>query len=382
MIRIGIVANEASGDILGAGLIEALREHHPDLIAEGIAGDRMLQAGCVSLFPMEKFAVMGLAEIAAKIPELLRIRRQLVRHFLANPPDVFIGLDAPDFNLALERKLKQAGIPTVHYTSPSIWAWRPKRIVKIAQSVNLMLTLFPFEAPLYEAQHIPVRYVGHPLADQIPLMAPEKQAARQQLGLSQEGTIIALLPGSRSSELAYIAKIFIDTAVWCLMQRPQLVFIAPMVNAKRRAQFEAILKQTAPHLPVHVVDGQSQLAMSAADVVLSASGTATLETALLKRPLVVAHRVAPLSYWIAKRLVTVQHVALPNILAGKACVPEFIQDAAVPEHIGAAIFQWLDQPALTQALQVEYQKIHEQLRCQASQQAAASILELTQGKLG
>lgn len=374
-LRFGIIAGEASGDTLGAGLITALKHSHPDIIIEGVAGPQMIAAGCKMLAPMEKLSVMGVSEVIGKIPSLLALRRKLIKHWLANPPDVFIGIDAPDFNLTIEQHLKNANILTVHYCSPTVWAWRPNRIVRIGKAINLMLTLFPFEEEIYKKNNIPVKYVGHPLADIIPLH-PDMMQARTALNIPHHAHVLALMPGSRAAELKYLTRLFLQAAQWCYEKYPELLCIAPMINAERRKQFTTIARQVAPHLPLRIVDGQSHPVIAAADVVLSASGTATLEAALFKRPLVVAYRLAPLNYWIAKKLVKVRYIALPNILLGKEVAPEFIQEAAVPEAIGAAVLQRLEDPMLRRQLEREYLQIHHQLRCDASRQAAAAILNL------
>lgn len=382
-MRIGIVAGEVSGDLLGAGLIGAIKERMPHAAFEGIAGARMVEQGCRALFPAEKLAVMGLVEVLGRYRELVTIRAQLLRHFLDNPPQVFIGIDAPDFNLGLERKLKQAGIPTVHYVSPSVWAWRQYRVRKIAQSVDLMLTLLPFEAAFYEARQdyrVRVHFVGHPLADTLPLEAGnnprERLALREQLGLPKMAEIVALLPGSRASELRYLAKRFIQTAAWCKERRPGLSFVAPQANSVTRALFEQALAREAPDLPVCVLEGRSQEAMRAADVVLTASGTATLEALLLKRPMVVAYRMAVVTSWIARLLVKTPYYSLPNLLAGRKLVREFIQDAATVESLGKAVLALFEQPESARALCATFENIHRSLRQDANAQAAQAVLGL------
>lgn len=375
-LRIGIVAGEASGDLLGAGLIQALRVLHPNIQIEGIAGPRMIASGCKPLFPMESLAVMGLVEVLGRLPSILRIRKYLYQHFLANPPDVFIGIDAPDFNLTLEQKLKSAGIKTVHYVSPSVWAWRQSRLKKIARAVDLMLTLLPFEERFYVEHHIPVKFVGHPLADTIPLQS-DRILARQQFGLKAQDTVVALLPGSRLGEINYLGEAFIRTALKCYAQRPNLIFIAPMINAKRREQFAAITQRIAPQLPLRLLDGEAQLAMTAADVVLLASGTATLEAMLVKRPMVVAYRLSPITYHIVRKLVNVSRIALPNLLStNQNLVPEFIQKDATPENLSAAVLNYLDHPDLMNQVLTEYTRLHKILQRDASHQAAEAILQL------
>lgn len=375
MLRIGLVAGEASGDLLGAGLIQAIKARNPDAVFEGIAGPRMVEQGCTALFPAEKLAVMGIVEVLRHYLELRRIRSQLIRHFISDPPDIFIGIDSPDFNLGLETRLKAAGIPTIHYVSPSVWAWREYRVRKIHKAVDLILTLFPFEEEFYCKYHIPARFVGHPLADLIPL-DNDAHEARRDLGLPEDGVIVALLPGSRTTELQQLAALFVKTAAWCHERRPQLFFVAPFVNAQTREIFQQAVTQHASGLPVTLVDGKSRQVMMAADIVLLASGTATLEALLLKRPMVVAYRLAPLSYWIVTRLLTIRQYALPNLLAGTTLVPEFIQDRATEENLGGAILEYLDNPASVAELTRQFEIIHRMLRRQASDNAAQSVLAL------
>ena len=374
-MRIGIVAGEASGDLLASGLIQAIRQRHPDAQFEGIAGPQMEAAGCKALFASERLAVMGLVEVLGHLRELLRIRRQLREHFLRNPPDLFIGVDAPDFNLALERKLKQASIPTVHYVSPSVWAWRQYRLKKIAKSVDLMLTLFPFEADYYRAHRVPVRFVGHPLADLIPDQC-NRDGVRKALGLAAEGRVVALLPGSRRSELRYLAEPFLLTARWLAARVPDVRFLVPMVSAGTREQFEQMRRQLAPELDITVLDGQSREAMCAADAVLLASGTATLECLLMKRPMAVAYRMSPITYWLAKRLLTVPYYSLPNNLAHKALVPEFTQREVTPARLGSALLSYLEGHEKAQEMQTSFAAIHRELRRDASASAAQAVLEL------
>lgn len=378
MLRVAIVAGEASGDILGAGLVAAIKTRYPDAVFEGIAGPCMIEQGCRSLFPMERLSVMGLVEVLERYAELSRIRRKLVAYFRQSPPDVFIGVDAPDFNLGLEEKLKSAGIRTVHYVSPSVWAWRRRRIKKIRKAVDLMLTLFPFESEFYRRVQVPVRFVGHPLADMIGLET-DTQAARQALELSTSGQWLALLPGSRVSEVSHLAEPFIQAAQCCLNQHPDMKFVMPYVNEDTRALFFSAWQRLAPELPLTLVAGHSRDVMAAADVVLLASGTATLEAMLLKKPMVVAYRMSPLSYAIISRLVKIRRYALPNLLANDALVPELIQQQATPELLAEAVLSYFDQPDKTVVLQQRYLAIHQQLRQNASQTAAKAVLELVHG---
>jgi lipid-A-disaccharide synthase len=374
-MRIGILAGEASGDLLGTGLIQAIKQQVPEAQFEGIAGPGMMAQGAKSLFPMDRLSVMGLTEVLSRYFELLGIRNQLARHFIANPPDVFIGIDAPDFNLGLEIKLRKAGIKTVHYVSPSVWAWRQYRVKKIARAVDLMLTLFPFEADFYRDHQVPVTFVGHPLADMIELQ-PDQSAYRQQLQLPQGKQIVAILPGSRSTELRYLADDFLQAAAWLMERQPGLHFVAPMANPQRREQFEAALSRLQQPLPLTILDGQSRAAMAAADVVILASGTAALEAMLLKKPMVVAYRVASITYWAYKPMMRISNFCLPNLLAGETLVPEFIQHALTPEAIGSALLDYLQQPQKSQQLAERFLAIHKTLKQDASAQAARAILSL------
>ena len=381
-MRIGIVAGEASGDLLGAGLIQALRKRIPNLIVEGIAGPHMVEQGCVALFPTEKLSVMGLVEVLGHYRELRAIRADLTRHFITHPPDVFIGIDAPDFNLGLERKLKQAGIPTVHYVSPSVWAWRRYRIRKIARSVDLMLTLFPFEAAFYAAQpkhQVPVKFVGHPLADMIALdeeTHAQRVELRKQMDIPLDAEVIALLPGSRVSELKYLARNFIEAANGCRERRPGLYFVAPQATPATRRLFAEAVSAYAPDLPVTLLDGRTHEALRVADVALIASGTATLESLLLKCPMVVAYRLAWLTALLVKPLLSVRWFSLPNLLAGQKLVQEFSQQQVTARNLSMALLKLLENPQRTGQLRDAFTGIHRSLRRNASEQAADAVLEL------
>jgi lipid-A-disaccharide synthase len=342
-MRIGIVAGEASGDLLGAGLIAAIRERVPEALFEGIGGPQMVAQGCLSLVPADRLAVMGLFEVLAHLPELLRIRSRLLRSFLSHPPDVFVGIDSPDFTLPLEHALKRQGVRTVHYVSPSVWAWRRGRVRKIAQAVDMMLTLLPFEADFYREHRVPVRFVGHPLADRIPPVT-DSAASRAILGVPEGSTVVAMLPGSRINEVRYLAPPFLETAAWLHRRRPDLHFVVPLVSPRTVEAFERVWRRLGSGLPISVVQDASMHAMIAAEVVLTASGTATLEAMLLGRPMVVAYRMSPQTYLLAKRLVKVPHIALPNLLAGGTLVPELIQHAVTAETLGAAVLHWLQAP--------------------------------------
>ncbi|MCQ4323454.1 lipid-A-disaccharide synthase [Stutzerimonas stutzeri] len=369
-LRVALVAGESSGDILGAGLMQALKALHGNVEFIGVGGSRMQAEGLVSYFPLERLAVMGLVEVLGRLPELLARRRRLVETLVEVRPDVFIGIDAPDFNLGLELKLRRAGIKTVHYVSPSVWAWRQKRVLKIREACDLMLTLFPFEAKFYDAHQVPVRFVGHPLADAIPLCA-DRAAARGALGLPQEGLVVALMPGSRGGEVARLGELFLSAAERLRAMRPGIRFVMPCASPERRLQLEQML--ATRDLPLTLLDGRSHEALAACDAVLIASGTATLEALLFKRPMVVAYSVAPLTYRILRRLVKSPYVALPNLLAQRLLVPELLQDAATPEALAQALSPLLDGGEV----QTEgFDSIHRTLRCDASSQAADAVLRL------
>jgi lipid-A-disaccharide synthase len=377
MLRVGIVANEASGDILGAALAREIRKRVPEVRFVGIAGPRMQEEGCETLFAMERLSVMGLMEVLGQLRELLGLRRELVRYFIENPPDVFIGVDAPDFNLGLERRLRGAGIRTVHLVSPTVWAWRPGRVKSIRRSVDLMLSVFPFEETFLREHGVPARYVGHPLADEIPVEI-DRVGARRALGLPEAGSILALLPGSRMGEVERLAGPFIDTAARCLAACPNLRFVVPLVNARLREHFGQVLAQLAPDLPITLVDGRSREVLAAADVVLTASGTATLETLLSKRPMVVAYRVHPISYHVVKQLglVKVPYIAMANLLAEKELAPEFIQDRCRADLLAPAVLAFLDDTKRVAEIQAEYRRIHLWLRNDAAASAAQAVLDL------
>jgi len=373
-LRIGIVVGEASGDQLGAGLIKALQSSHPDAIFEGVGGVKMQALGCTSLYPMETLSVMGFVEPLKRLPELLRMRRGLVKHFIAHPPDVFVGIDAPDFNLGIELRLKKAGIPTVHYVSPSVWAWRQGRIKKIARAVDHMLTLLPFEADFYHHHNVPVTFVGHPLADDLPLV-PDMSSARAQLNLPSDGPVIALLPGSRQSEVALLGQLFLDAARLCLKANPELTFVLPAANPARRQQIDAMLVDV-DDLPITLLDGQSHLAMEAADVVLLASGTTALEAMLLKKPMVVSYKAGWLTYAIISRMLKVPYVSLPNLLADRELVPEVLQDDATAETLSTLLLERLGDSTLAVKLRSDFTEIHQQIKCNGNQKAAAAVLSM------
>ncbi|MEB0077094.1 lipid-A-disaccharide synthase [Pseudomonas sp. CCI3.2] len=368
-LRVALVAGEASGDILGSGLMRALKARHPDVEFVGVGGPLMEAEGLVSYFPMERLSVMGLVEVLGRLRELLAKRKQLIQTLISEKPDVFIGIDAPDFNLDIELKLRRAGIKTVHYVSPSVWAWRQKRVLKIREGCDLMLTLLPFEARFYEEKGVPVRFVGHPLADTIPLES-DRAAARATLGLPA-GVVIALMPGSRGGEVGKLGGLFFDAAERLMVLRPGIRFVLPCASPQRRAQIETLLQ--GRDLPVLLLDGQSHLALAACDAVLIASGTATLEALLYKRPMVVAYRLAPITFWILKRLVKSPYVSLPNLLAQRLLVPELLQEAATAETLAQTLLPLLESGEVQTA---GFDEIHRTLRRDASNQAAEAVLGL------
>jgi lipid-A-disaccharide synthase len=368
-LRIALVAGEASGDILGAGLMRALKAQHPAVEFIGVGGPLMQAEGLVSYFPMERLSFMGLVEVLGRLRELLARRKLLIKTLIEEKPDVFIGIDAPDFTLNIELKLRQAGIKTVHYVSPSVWAWRQKRVLKIREGCDLMLTLLPFEARFYEEKGVPVRFVGHTLADAIPLQA-DRAAARAELGLP-DGPLVALMPGSRGGEVGRLGALFFDAAERLQAQKPGVRFVLPCASPQRRAQIETLLE--GRNLPLTLLDGQSHLALAACDAVLIASGTATLEALLYKRPMVVAYRLAPLTFWILKRMVKSPYISLPNLLAQRLLVPELLQDDATPEALAQTLLPLIDGG---EEQTRGFDDIHRTLRRDASNQAADAVLTL------
>ena len=368
-LRIALVAGEASGDILGAGLMRALKAQHPAVEFIGVGGPLMQAEGLTSYFPMERLSVMGLVEVLGRLRELLARRKLLIKTLIEEKPDVFIGIDAPDFTLNIELKLRQAGIKTVHYVSPSVWAWRQKRVLKIREGCDLMLTLLPFEARFYEEKGVPVRFVGHTLADAIPLQA-DRTAARAELGL-RDGPLVALMPGSRGGEVGRLGALFFDAAERLQAQKPGIRFVLPCASPQRRAQIETLLEGRS--LPLTLLDGQSHLALAACDAVLIASGTATLEALLYKRPMVVAYRLAPLTFWILKRMVKSPYISLPNLLAQRLLVPELLQDDATPDALAQTLLPLIDGG---EEQTRGFDDIHRTLRRDASNQAADAVLTL------
>ena len=386
--RFALVAGEASGDLLGAGLIAALRERFPDAVFAGVGGPRMQAAGLQTWHSAEELAVMGLAEVVKHLPRLLALRRDVRRRVLAFKPDAFIGIDAPDFNFGLERKLKAKGIRTVHYVSPSVWAWRAKRAAKIGRSTDLVLCLFPFEPAIYARHGVAATFVGHPLADALPL-DPSQADARAALALSNEVPVLAMLPGSRLGEIRRLGGDFVEAVALLREQLPNLEVVAPMANAACRHAFEGLMKSRQiasgdTQTPIRLLDGHAHDAMIAADAVLLASGTAALEAMLAKRPMVVAYRVSPLTYRIVMGLhmLEVNRYSLPNVLAGRDLVPELMQDACKPEALADALLPSLAERHPPMALLAEYRHLHLELRRDASRSAASAIAGLIAGPHG
>lgn len=376
--RIALVAGETSGDGLGGGLIAALRARHPDAEFAGIGGPAMRAAGCDTWFDASELAVMGLAEVLRHLPRLLRLRSAFRQQVLDWQPDVFIGIDAPDFNLPVEKWLKARGLRTVHYVSPSVWAWREKRAQKIGASADRVLCLFPMEPAIYARHGIDARFVGHPMADAIALDT-RQQPARTRLGLGSDAPVLGVLPGSRQGEISRLGEPFFAAAAQLAAQMPALQVLVPAANAACRAQIEPMLSASGlPAARTRLLDGQARDVMEAADVVMLASGTATLETALVKRPMVVGYKVSPMTARIVRALglLKVNRFALPNVLAGKDLAPELIQEDCTPEALAAAAMRWFAHPERVAALQAEYHTLHRQLRQDASARAAEAVLDL------
>jgi lipid-A-disaccharide synthase len=376
-LKVGIVAGEASGDILAAGLIKQLRKRYPNATFEGIAGPKMQAQGCKSLFDMEELSVMGLVEVLSRIRRLMYVRKFMLNHFLANPPDVFIGVDAPDFNLGLELKLKKQGIKTVQYVSPTVWAWREKRIFKIAKATNLVLSIFPFEKQVYDKHHIPCEYVGHTMADDIAIQ-PDKQKARLSLKLKANETVLALLPGSRKREVDTLLDVFIQSCLLLKSDIAELKVLIPVVNRQRKDQVVEYIQTHSPDLSIQVVIGHAREVMIASDAVLLASGTATLEAMLCKKNMVTAYKLSGLTYQMMKWLYKAKYFALPNVLADEKLIPELLQDDVTPQNISELLL-----PMLTlqsgdeqQALITKFKTLHELLKQDADVQSAAAVANL------
>jgi lipid-A-disaccharide synthase len=374
IVKIALVAGETSGDLLGGLLLDGLKARWPQAQFVGIGGPQMAQRGMQAWWPSDKLAVRGYAEVIMRLPELLRIRKQLRARLLQEKPDIFIGIDAPDFNLALERDLKAAGIKTVHFVSPSIWAWRPERIEKIRAAVDHVLCIFPFEKAIYDQAGIGATYVGHPLAGVIP-MQPDQIAARAALGLSPQDKLVALLPGSRADEVKYLIKRYFESVAGMKSAKPAIKFIVPCVPHVMPA-IEQQLAASGQQSHVQLVRGQSHTVLAACDVALVASGTATLEAALFKRPMVIAYNMHAFSYWLMKRKQMQPWVGLPNILCGEFVVPELLQHEATPPAMAQAVLAWLQAPEKMQAVQQRFAALHEQLRRDTPTLAAHAIEEV------
>lgn len=374
-VTIGLVAGETSGDILGAGLIRALKGHLPNVRFVGVAGPRMQAEGMEAWYEMEELAVMGIVEVLERLPRLLKIRRDLTRRFAELKPDVFMGIDAPDFNITLEGQLKKRGIRTMHYVSPSVWAWRQKRVFKIGRATDNVLAFLPFEKAFYDRFNVPCQFIGHTLADAMPL-DPDKAAARRELGIAPDARCLALLPGSRNSEVEMLSADFLATAQLLTARFPGLEIVVPMVNQARREQFLRIQAEVAPALRLHLLDNQARQAMIAADAALLASGTAALECMLAKCPMVVGYRMKPFTFFLARRLVKTPWVSLPNLLAGRELVTELLQEECRPDRLAAALTPLLSDDETRASLLATFRQLHQQIRCDADEQAARAVLAL------
>ena len=382
---IAIIAGEVSGDILGAGLIHALKARYPQAKFIGIGGERMIAEGFETLFDMEELSVMGLVEVLKHLPRLLKIRRTIIEQLSALKPDVFIGIDAPDFNLDVELKLKQQGIKTIHYVSPSVWAWRQKRVYKIAAATNLVLAFLPFEKAFYDRFNVPCRFIGHTMADAIPLK-PNREEACQLLNLDSTQRYVAMLVGSRGSEVEFLSEPFLQTAQLLHQRYPDVKFLVPLINQKRRQQFEQIKQRVAPELEMILLDGNARAAMIAAEATLLASGTASLEAMLCKSPMVVGYRMKPFTYFLAKRLVKTKYVSLPNLLADEMLVPELIQEDCNPTKLAEKLSLYLseDKSAVQNrhVLLQRFAELHQMIQCNADQQAAQAVIDLLEPSHG
>ena len=380
---IALVAGEVSGDILGAGLINALKLHYPNARFIGVAGEQMKKAGCETLFEMEELSVMGLAEVLKHLPRLLKRRKQVIETMLEMKPDVFIGIDAPDFNLTVEEKLKANGIKTIHYVSPSVWAWRQNRVHKIKRATDLVLAFLPFEKAFYDKFDTPCRFIGHTMADVIALK-PNRTEACEKLGLDESKRYVAILMGSRGSEIQFLAEPFLKTAQLLKEKHPDLEFLVPMVNEKRQAQLEAIKANIAPELELHILQGQARQAMIAAECTLLASGTAALEAMLCKSPMVVGYKMKPLTYWLAKKLVKTEYISLPNLLTNAPLVPEMIQEECNPDNLAWSLNHYLsnDVESLKQKNELKHRftDLHKLIQCDADAQAAQAVVDVLEQK--
>lgn len=372
-LTIAIVAGETSGDILGAGLIRALRNHYPHIHFVGIAGPKMQAEGCEAWYQMDELSVMGIVEVLGKLRRILAIRKDITKRIKALNPDLFIGIDAPDFNLSLEGKLKQAGIKTIHYVSPSVWAWKQKRVFKIKKNTDLILTFLPFEKAFYDKYDVPCRFIGHKMADDIALN-PNQKSQREKLKIPLDARVLSLLPGSRHAEVSLLSEPFLKAAELVSQTIPDLHILVPLANQKRRAEFEQIKAQVAPNLSVHLLDGHAREAMIASDAAILASGTVALECMLAKCPMVVGYKMKPFTFWLAKKLVKTPYVSLPNILASKEIVAELLQDDCTSENIAQRIITLLNSD--NSELKETFLSLHQQIHCNADEQAAKAVLEV------
>ena len=372
-LTIALVAGETSGDILGAGLIRTLKKHHPNIKFVGIAGPLMQTEGCQAWYEMDELSVMGIVEVLGRLRRILAIRRDITKRLIDLKPDVFIGIDAPDFNLSLEGKLKQASIKTIHYVSPSVWAWKQKRVFKIKRNTNLILAFLPFEKAFYDKFDVPCRFIGHKMADDIPL-EPDQTAMRQQLGIPVDCQCLALLPGSRHAEVTLLSEPFLKAAQLLRDKFPDLHIVVPLVNGKRRAEFEQIKAEIAPKLNLQLLDGHAREAMIASNAAILASGTVALECMLAKCPMVVGYKMKAFTFWLAKKLIKTPYVSLPNILAGKEIVPELLQHDCTPENIANHVLPFLESE--NTELKATFLALHKQIRCNADEQAAQAVLDV------
>ncbi|WP_447956396.1 lipid-A-disaccharide synthase [Vreelandella sp. EE7] len=380
LARVYLVAGELSGDQLGAGLMRALRARHPGVEFRGIGGPNMQAEGMQSRFPLETLSVMGLVEVVKHLPELVRVRRTLFVEACEWQPDIMIGIDAPDFNTGLELKLRRAGIKTAHYVSPSVWAWRQGRVKKIARAVDAMLTFLPFEAAFYQRHQVPVAFVGHPLADEMALQN-DRTAARQALGLPEDGPLLAVLPGSRGNEIRFMGETFLEAVTRLKERHPALCVVIPAATAQRYEELEALLRQTpALAATVTLIQGRAREAMVASNLVLLTSGTAALEAMLCHRAMLVAYKMAPATHWLARRLVKTRWISLPNLIAQQALVEELVQDAATPEAIVDALNALLEDDASRQALEARFASMHAALQRGASVRAALAVEAVAEGR--
>ncbi|OCL24735.1 lipid-A-disaccharide synthase [Gilliamella sp. wkB72] len=372
-LTVALVAGETSGDILGAGLIRSLKKHHPNIQFVGIAGPQMQAEGCKAWYEMEELSVMGIVEVLGRLRRILAIRRDITKRLIELKPDIFIGIDAPDFNLSLEGKLKQAGIKTIHYVSPSVWAWKQKRVFKIKRNTNLILAFLPFEKAFYDKFDVPCRFIGHKMADDIPL-EPDQTAMRQQLGIPLDCQCLALLPGSRHAEVMLLSEPFLKAAQLLRDQFPDLHIVVPLANEKRKQEFERIKAEIAPQFNVQLLDGHAREAMIASNAAILASGTVALECMLAKCPMVVGYKMKAFTFWLAKKLIKTPYVSLPNILAGKEIVPELLQHDCTPENIANHVLPFLESD--NTELKATFLALHKQIRCNADEQAAQAVLDV------